>query len=272
MPYTSAYNTAIQNLERVTAFYKLSEAFDYKSDVVEEYREQFLEQAAEDLLNRVPESIQKDKLGKSLIDIYNKSWQEHVAGYQKLRCELSLVQLVATADVYKEEITKLLLVNNMAQYNIDFMVSYLNLKKADLISSGYPISYDAIMQRTDWHEHCNTHLANELEKLTRQVAYEKWIDKICSQFLPNFTLVVSDKFQLSEAIATRNILIHKRGIIDSEYLERSRHWYIFAQATPPGVGTIRIIDNKYYEEISLCLKRVITAIDSEVSNIHQLIS
>ena len=162
--------------------------------------------------------------------------------------ELTIIQLVAMADAFRTGI-----------------MTYLFLQRTDLLAeSKCEISFAEILDSGTWQDLISYIISLETNEWT-QLGFGNWISRLKKQhLLPSLSIDPKDRNQLEEIIATRNVLIHNRGLIDEEYIRRSRHWYGMMQLQPPVLQAPRYLDKEYYIEAAICIKRIVTAIDREV--------
>ena len=182
---------------------------------------------------------------------------------KEITLEVGLVQLIAVADAYRGDVTASLLEKHRDKYYIDVMIKVLEEQKETIRAKGKKILHKDLRSSGIWKERYEDILSKRRRSLT-DLAFEKWIDNISTNFDLTFRLDAMMKAQLAEVIATRNVLVHSRGIIDQEYLRRSREWYGRNKMVSPSVGSRRKIENQYYKESVICISSVVKAIQEEL--------
>lgn len=166
---------------------------------------------------------------------------------KSLTRELTVVHLVALAEAYRRNV----------------MLHIFTHTDSFLRKSTSEISYSDVLNIGNWEDLKSEIVSREVEETIR-VGYGNWINKLRKDgILPTLNIPALDWHQVEELIATRNILVHNRGLIDEEYIRRSKHWYGMNGISQPKVGDPRPVDTSYYMNSVQCLKRTLGAIDSQ---------
>lgn len=183
---------------------------------------------------------------------------------KEIMLEVGLVQMIAIADAYRGDITALLLQKNRDKYYVDVMIRVLEEKKDIIRPKGKKILHKDLRNSGIWKERYDDILSKRLRSLT-DLAFEKWMDRISIDFSLTFRIDALMKAHLAEVIATRNVLVHSRGIIDQEYLRRSQEWYGRNKLAYPAIGARRKIDSQYYKDSVTCISSAVRSIQEELS-------
>lgn len=161
--------------------------------------------------------------------------------------ELAVVNLVAIADAYRSGI-----------------MAYILRKDSTIIKkSKLDMSYSDIIDIGNWEE-LYSKLVHKTTEEWLGNGYGVWITKMKEKILPNINIQPENRLQIEEIVATRNTIIHNKGMVDSEYLRRSDNWYGFHKIDPPAIMTKRNLDESYYKSSSRCFKTALKEIDSQI--------
>lgn len=263
MTTTSALQTFSQNLLRLDRFLQLAKSLELNDSEVFKIRKEFFWQTTEDELVKIRDEavLRRPDLETSqaeLLKEITKLQKEREEGfiaeqmglYHRLRDELTVIELVAIADGYRNEATALLFRKK---------TSALVRHKAEIVKSlsDTPIPLD-------WNELYEDIIRVAVNAMTRTAKYRSWIDKIKNDFSLTPTINAADIDDIEEIIATRNVLAHNTGIVNRDYEERAAPHYRRTGQTAPIAGSLRHIDQVYCTSAAQCFERVIHAIDAEV--------
>lgn len=260
---TDALNNFKSNLERLDLYIRFSKSLDLNANEIRTMRtELYLENKGDEMLqisnkllaenpdlqNNQAEFLKRIVQQQKIDE--EKYWEEHILTlYHRLRDELLIIQLVASADAYRTELTELLLRKNADK---------LKKHKTDIVKL-----LGDITNPDSWDEIYEEIVRFGVSNLTRRNKYISWIDKIKNEFNLNISANHGDLLQIEEIIATRNILAHNRKIINQDYVDRSKGFYHHIGQTLPTLGDEREIEHTYCIDSIQCFQRVIQAIDNE---------
>ncbi len=263
---TSALETFSQNLVRLGRFLQLAKSLELNDAEVFKIRKEFFWQTTEDELVKIRDEAittrpdletNQPELLKEITRLQKEREEgfiaEQMGVYHRLRDELTVIQLVAIADGYRNEATAMLFRKK---------TSALIKHKAEIVKalSDTPVPLD-------WNELYEEIIRVAVNTMTRTAKYRSWIDRIKNDF--SLTLVVNpaDIDKMEEIIATRNVLAHNAGIVNRDYEDRAAPHYQRTGQIAPIAGSLRHIDHVYCTSSIQCFERVIHAIDREVHRV-----
>ena len=179
----------------------------------------------------------------------NKFLEELVEQFHRSRNELIIIQLVAVADSYRNELTELLLRKK---------TDSLRKQKKEILS--LLIENPTI---EDWEVIYDDIIRIGVDSFTRNKKFIGWVEKVKTEFSlpinhPNWHKEIN---HLEEVIATRNLLAHNGTSINHDYLNRSSEYYRCVGQDQPNLGDERIIEHSYCVEAIKCFDTVIDAIE-----------
>lgn len=167
---------------------------------------------------------------------------------KKLSRELALVYLIALVDVYRNSI----------------MIDLLRKNPQKINTTSEKMSFPDIVSKRNWDNLIDHLIEKELPSWTKNKKFEDWIDKLVESLgVPN-TIDRKAMVTAAEAIATRNILMHK-GVIDQGYMERSSEYYKRFNHSRPSIGSERNIDNVYFKRVLLAFRQILKSVDDIVN-------
>lgn len=169
---------------------------------------------------------------------------------KQLSHELAIIQLISMLDSYRMQIMPPLLRSNPTAFD----------KSED------QMAYNEILRFGNWDDLIDEIVKREAGNWTSMSHWE-WIETIKKQFPLRLIFDGNSRLQLEEIIATRNILVHNRGIIDDKYIDRSKNWYAANKLSLPSLSSSRQVDSEYYKASARCVKYIIETIDQEAIKI-----
>lgn len=264
---TDAYLNFSLNQKRINLFIKFSEALDLDAEEIKQLKTELYWETHEDEVEQIQQQIaseypsessttQMKLVMESVRQSESKLLKDLVRQFRRSRDELLIIQLVAAADSYRNELTELLLRNK---------------------TDGLRKNKDAIIRilidnptASDWDSVYDDIIRSGVNSFIRSSkGYKGWIEKIKKEFsvsmdLPNEHKEIS---HWEEVIATRNLLAHAGNIINANYLGRSAAYYKETAQAQPQVGEERVINHTYCVEAIDCLDRIFKAVDDAAGTI-----
>lgn len=164
--------------------------------------------------------------------------------------ELILFQLMAITEVYQKEATRLLV-----QHNTEYLSKYRKTLMKMLADKAVT---------TTWSELYDGLIDAGVDNWTSGT-YINWMDNLIRERLigtPATSRV--EWLKVDEIKATRNLLAHNRGRVNSSYLTRTQEYYKLSGKIQPAIGDERVVDYQYCYDSFECCEKVANSIDVEI--------
>jgi hypothetical protein len=168
----------------------------------------------------------------------------------RLSRELILFQLMAITEVYQKEATRLLV-----QHNTEYLSKYRKTLMKMLADKAVT---------TTWSELYDGLIDAGVDNWTSGT-YINWMDNLIREKLigtPTTSRV--EWLKVDEIKATRNLLAHNRGKVNSSYSARTQEYYKLSGKIQPTNGDERVVDYQYCYDSFQCCEKVVTSIDVEI--------
>lgn len=169
---------------------------------------------------------------------------------KELLKELIVIQVVASAEAYKMDLTREILNNHLK-----LLASPKSTKEQIMKMFSDPTN------KIDWLT-LYEDILDVGVNVKGDIPYNDWIRWLQNGILPTLTISKSDLLSLIEITSTRNLLIHHRGIVQTKYINRTNDYFdANTSFTRPIVGQKREIDIDYCANAMKCFQRIISLID-----------